>query len=170
MTTKYPTQQNQKQYTDLHLNELTKLTGLELMQAYVARKLPAPPIAKLISMDITHVEHGHIFIAVQPNHQHLNTIGTVHGGFTATILDSATGSAIHSTLNAGEIYSTIQLNIQYVRPISPDIGELIAEGVVVHRGKQLATAEAYLRDESNKLYAHATASCMISPLNPKHDK
>lgn len=167
MTTKYPSQQNQKQPTDtdFNLNEVTKLTGLELMQAFVAQKLPAPPISKLIPMDITHVEHGHIFIAVQPNRQHLNTIGTVHGGFTATILDSATGSAIHSTLNPGEIYSTIQLNIQYVRPILPNIGELIAEGIVVHRGNQLATAEAYLRDESNKLYAHATASCMIFPHN-----
>ncbi len=167
MTTKYIEPQNQKKGADtgFNLNEVAKLTGLELLQAFVARKLPAPSIAKLIPMDITHIEHGHIFIAVQPTSQYLNIIGTVHGGFTATVLDTATGSAIHSTLNAGEAYSTIQLNIQYTRPILPNIGELIAEGIVVHRGKQLATAEAYLRDESNKLYAHATASCMIFPLN-----
>ena len=148
--------------TDFNIHEIKKLNGFELLQAFADRKLPAPSIAKLIPMDITHVEHGHIFIAVKPNNQHLNTIGTVHGGFTATILDTATGSAIHSTLNAGEFYCTVQLNIQYTRPILPDIGELIAEGIVVHRGKQLATAEAYLRDNTNKLYAHASASCVIS--------
>ncbi len=147
--------------SNVNLAEIAKLTGLELLQAFMAGKLPAPPIAKLIPMEITHIENGRLCLAVQPNSQHLNTIGTVHGGFTATILDTATGSAVHSTLHPGEIYSTLQLNIQYTHPILPDNGELIAEGIVVHRGKQLATAEAYLRDESQKLYAHATASCMI---------
>ena len=98
-----------------------------------------------------------------PEFRHYNPIGVVHGGFAATMLDSALGCAIHSTLKKGEGYTTLELKVNLVRAITKDTGRLIAEGKLIHRGRTVGTADAYLRDEAGRLYAHATTTCMVFP-------
>lgn len=146
---------------EYHLEKVIGRSGLEIMEAYISGELPPPPIARLIQMEIIEVREGYALLSATPERQYLNTLGSIHGGFTATVLDSAMGCAIHTTLPAGVGYSTMQLNLHYTRPIMPDAGTLTAEGEVVYRGRRMMTAEAYLRDDSGKLYAHATTTCMI---------
>lgn len=138
--------------------------GLEYMEGYISGRIPSPPIASLMNMDFIEVEEGRVLFKAIPGIQHLNSVGIIHGGFTATILDTALGCAIHSTLPCGMIYNTVQLNVHFTRPIMPDSSELFCEGVVLHRGGTLRTAEAHLKDAHDMLYAHATTTCMLLPL------
>jgi uncharacterized protein (TIGR00369 family) len=98
-----------------------------------------------------------------PAFRHYNPIGTVHGGFAATLLDSALGCAIFSTIAKGDTWTTLELKFNLVRPLSKDTGPVRAEGRIVHRGRTVATSEGDLKDRAGKLYAHATTTCMIFP-------
>ena len=98
-----------------------------------------------------------------PEFRHYNPIGTVHGGFAATLLDSALGCAIFSTLAKGEAWTTLELKLNLVRPISKDTGPVRAEGRIIHRGRTVATSEGTVKDRAGKLYAHATTTCMVFP-------
>jgi uncharacterized protein (TIGR00369 family) len=137
--------------------------GLSFLTAIAERRLPAPPIAQLMDFALTEVEHGRALFAGVPSFDHYNPIGTVHGGWVATLLDSALGCAVHSTLQQGEAYTTLELKVNLVRAVTKDTGRVFAEGKIVHRGRTVGTADAYLRDAEGKLYAHATTTCMIFP-------
>ncbi|MEY3468916.1 MAG: hypothetical protein RL203_1010 [Pseudomonadota bacterium] len=136
-------------------------TGLEAMQAMLRGEIPFPPIGQTLSFYLMHVEDGHAIFQGSPKAEHLNPLGTIHGGFHATILDSALGCAVHSKLPIGRAYTTTQLNVNIVRALSPKIDRVRAIGHVVHFGRQLATAEAKLVGPDGTLYAHATCTCLV---------
>jgi uncharacterized protein (TIGR00369 family) len=139
-----------------------RLDGLSYVRAIAAGKLPPPPIAVLLNMTVTEIEPGRTAFEGEPGEEHYNPIGVVHGGYAATILDSALGSAVHTTLEAGVGYTTLGLEVKFVRPITRDTKRVRAEAEVLHRGRRQATAQAQLIDaETGKLLAHATATCLI---------
>lgn len=138
-----------------------EMSGLEYLQAIKDGKLPPPPITHLMSMTFHTVEAGRVVFAAQPGEQQYNPIGSVHGGFHATLLDSAMGCAIHTTLPKGTGYTTLQLNVHYLRPITTSLETVYCEGKSIHTGRKLATAEARITDADGKLYAHATTSCAV---------
>jgi uncharacterized protein (TIGR00369 family) len=136
--------------------------GLDLMKAVARGELPPPPIAKLLGMRIPEVEEGRVVFSLEPAEFHYNPIGTVHGGIAATLLDSATGCAVHTTLPAGVGYTTLELKVNYVRPILASTGTVLAEGKVVHRGGTVATAEGRLTAASDgTLLAHGSATLLL---------
>lgn len=138
------------------------LSGLETIQAVAAGTLPPPPIAQLLGMTITEVEEGRAVFSLEPAEWMYNPIGSVHGGIAATLLDSALGCAIHTTLEAGVGYTTSDLQVRYIRGMSADTGRVYCEANVVHRGRRTATAEARLiAGASDKLIAHGTTGCVI---------
>src|SRR5437868_3955210 len=130
------------------------MSGLEYLRAIQAGKVPPPPIAVLMGMWIEALSEGHVVFAAEPSEYHYNPIGTVHGGLAATLLDSALGCAIHSTLPAGTGYTTLELKVNYLRPLTVDTGRVRCEARVIHVGGRVATAEARLLDESDRLYGH----------------
>jgi len=141
---------------------LAGLDGLSALQAMVAGELPPPPFAVLLGFELVELEEGRVVFAVEPGPQHYNPIGSVHGGLAATLIDSATGCAVHSTLPAGVGYTTTDLQVRYVRGITRDTGRVVCEGTVVHRGRTLATAEARVT-AGDRLLAHGTAGVLILP-------
>jgi uncharacterized protein (TIGR00369 family) len=140
--------------------EVAQLDGLSALRAMMAGELPPPPIALLLGFELVEVEDGRAVFAVQPTDAHYNPIGTVHGGLAATLIDSATGCAVHSTLPAGVGYTSTDLQVRFVRAITRDTGPIRCEGTVVHRGRRIATAEARLT-AGERLLAHGTASALI---------
>lgn len=141
------------------------LSGLEYMQRLIKGQFPSPPIAATLGFNILEVEFGRAVFEVVPAEYHYNPIGIVHGGLASTLLDSALGCAIHTTLPAGTGYTTLELHINFIWALTDKTGLVRCEGKVLHTGKQVATAEARIYDEAGKLYAHATTTCMI--LTPK---
>ena len=136
--------------------------GLDQMLAYQRGEVPPPPISRTLRFGLVEVEEGRAVFEGHPGEEHYNPIDVVHGGYAATLLDSAMGCAVHTTLRAGTGYTTLTLETKYVRPITTDTGTVQAEGWVVHRGRRQATTEARLvAAESGKLLAHATGTCMI---------
>jgi uncharacterized protein (TIGR00369 family) len=140
-------------------------SGLRLWQAIAAGELPPPPVARLLGFDeIESVEQGRIVFRMPPAEEHLNPLGTVHGGVLTTLLDSAMGCAVHTTLPAGTIYTTLELKVNFLRPALAGGATLRATGAVVHRGATVALAEAQITDgDTGKLIAHATSTCLIKP-------
>jgi len=139
-----------------------ELSGIEYMRALAAGEIPPPPIAVLLRMQPVEVEPGHAVFEGAPGEEHYNPIGVVHGGYAATLLDSALGCAVHTTLEQGEAYTTLTLEVKMVRAITADIDLVRAEGEVLYRGRRQATAQAKLTDgATGKLLAHGTATCMI---------
>jgi uncharacterized protein (TIGR00369 family) len=137
--------------------------GLSFLQAMVDGKLPAPPITQTLGFTLTEVEHGRAVFAGTPAFAYYNPINVVHGGWAATLLDSALGCAVMTTLGKGEAYTTLEIKVNLVRAITTDTGRVTSEARILHRGRTIGTAEAYLRDEAGKLYAHATTTCAIFP-------
>jgi len=137
--------------------------GLSFLKAIIGGALPQPPISELLGFHLIEAEQGRAAFEGLPEFRHYNPIGTVHGGFAATLLDSALGCAIFSTLLKGDTWTTLELKVNFVRPMTKDTGPVRAEGRLIHRGRTLATSEGDLKDKSGKLYAHATTTCMIFP-------
>ena len=138
------------------------MTGLEYMRKIVEGSAPKAPIQELVGFEIVVAEEGRTVFSAVPGPQHLNPIGTVHGGFAGLLLDSCMGAAVHTTCGEGEAYSTLETKFNLVRAITPDAGEVLAEGRVVHRGRRVATAEGTVKRASDgKLLAHGTSTCMI---------
>lgn len=137
-----------------------EMTGLQLLHAMCAGKIPPASISETMPMRPFEVSKGTISFKAKADASHLNPLGGVHGGFAATVLDSVTGCAIHSLLEAGVGYGTIDLNIKMCRPIPQDV-ELTATGTVINLSKNLGISEGKIIDDEGKLYAHATATCMI---------
>ena len=138
--------------------------GLSFLKAIIDGTQPAPPIAETLGFALAEVAEGRAVFQGFPAFRHYNPIGVVHGGYAATLLDSAVGCAVHTTLKRGEGYTTLELKLNLVRAISKETGRVSAEGRILHRGRTVATAEGYLRDEAGRLYAHATTTCMIFPM------
>jgi uncharacterized protein (TIGR00369 family) len=139
-----------------------ELAGLEYMQRLIDGEFPPPPIAELLSFTLVEVDDGRAVFRGHPGEQHLNPIGSVHGGYAATLVDSAVGCAVHTTLPAGVGYSTLELSVNLVRGISPATGPVLCEGTVIHAGRRTATAEARLTaEDGGGLLAHAKTTCLI---------
>jgi len=136
-------------------------SGMEVFRAIFAGELPRPPIGDTLDFLPVHVEPGLAVFQGRPQPRHYNPLGTVHGGWFATLLDSAVGCAVHSTLEAGKGYTTLELKVNIVRALTDRVPLVRAEGRVVHGGKQVATAEGRLVGPDGKLYAHATTTCLI---------
>jgi len=137
-----------------------ELGGLEFLQSIVDGKLPMPPMAETIPMAIISVAPGTVRFTATAGRQHLNPMRGVHGGFAATVLDSVTGCAVHSLLESGIRYATVDLNVKMIRPVPLD-QELTAIGNVINMSGRLAVSEGSLQDGDGRILAHATATCMI---------
>jgi len=136
-------------------------TGLELLRAMVAGELPPPPVIQLIGAGGLTVEEGRVSISLEPQEFHYNPLGTVHGGVISTLLDTAAACSVHSTLPAGVGYTSLDLTVKFLRPITLASGRLTSTGSVPQRGRRTALAEARLTDAQGRLAAHATSTCMI---------
>ena len=148
----------------LPLDVVKRDGGLKVLQAMLAGELPAPPMAATLKFTLTEVEEGRVVFTGLPEAAHLNPLGTVHGGWTATVMDSALGCAVFSVMKPGEAYTTIEFKVNLVRPVLAGMGEVFCEGRIVHRGRTIATSEAWLRDGAGKLLAHGTETCAIFPI------
>jgi uncharacterized protein (TIGR00369 family) len=137
------------------------LSGLEFLQKIVSGELPPPPLARLMNFDLVELREGHAVFAVDPAEYHYNPIGVVHGGLAATLLDSAMGCAVHSTLPAGAGYTTLEIKVNFIRAMTAETGRVRCEARIVHVGGRTATAEGKVIDEAGKLYAHGTTTCLI---------
>lgn len=136
-------------------------TGMEIMQAMLAGEFPYPHIAETLDFALIEVEPGKAIFQGTPQLKHYNPLGTVHGGWYATLLDSAVGCAVHTMMPAGRAYTTAELSLNIVRAASHQSGPLRAIGTVIHCGRQLATAEGRIVGPDGKLYAHATTTCLV---------
>jgi uncharacterized protein (TIGR00369 family) len=137
--------------------------GLAFLEGIIGGRLPHPPMSQSLGFHLVEIERGRAVFEGLPEYRHYNPIGTVHGGFAATLLDSAMGCAIFSTMAKGEGWTTLELKMNLVRPLTKDTGLVRAEGRLLHRGRTVATSEADLKDGGGKLYAHATCTCMVFP-------
>ncbi|MEP6739088.1 MAG: PaaI family thioesterase [Caldimonas sp.] len=136
-------------------------TGIELFQAMIRGELPAPPISKTLDFILVEAEVGRVVFQGRPGLAHYNPMGTVHGGWFATLLDSALGCSVASTLPAGKAYTTAELKINIVRPLTDKVPLVRAEAHVIHGGQRMATADARLTGPDGKLYAHGSTTCFI---------
>jgi uncharacterized protein (TIGR00369 family) len=143
---------------------LREMDGLALLRAIRDGDLPPPPIATLLEFQIVEIEEGRVVFAATPDGRVYNPLGTVHGGYVCTLLDSCMGCAVHSTLKAGQGYTSVELKVNFVRPLSEATGEVRAEGKVLSAGRQIATAEGRLVDARGRLLAHGTTTCLLFPL------
>jgi uncharacterized protein (TIGR00369 family) len=137
------------------------LAGIDYLQKLIRGELPPPPIAVLLNFRLTEVAEGRAVFVCDPAEYHYNPIGLVHGGLAATLLDSAMGCAVHSVLKAGVAYTTLEIKVNYVRPLVPSRGQVTCEGKLIHRGNRTATADGRLTDAEGRLYAHATTTCLL---------
>jgi len=137
------------------------MSGFEFLQKIVAGELPQPPLASLMDFQIVELAEGRAVFAVDPAEYHYNPIGVVHGGLAATLLDSAMGCAVHSMLPAGTGYTTLELKVNFIRAMTAGTGRVRAEAKLIHLGNRTATAEGRVIDDSGKLYAHGTTTCLI---------
>jgi uncharacterized protein (TIGR00369 family) len=144
--------------------DLQTLSGLELMRGLMEGRFPPPPIGALFSLLPREVAEGVVVFEAVPERRHYNPIGSVHGGFAATVLDSCMGCAVHSTLPAGTGYTTVDLQVSYVKAITDATGPVTARGEVISTGRRIATAQGRLTDASGRLLAHGTTTCLVFPV------
>jgi uncharacterized protein (TIGR00369 family) len=133
-----------------------------MLQAILEGALPVPPIGQLIGLQLVEIADGRAVFALAPAEYHYSPLGIVHGGVAATLLDTVMGCAIQTLLPVGASLTTLELHVNYVRPLTIQTGEVRAEGTVIYRGSQIATAEGKIADANGKLYAHATTTCLLS--------
>jgi uncharacterized protein (TIGR00369 family) len=152
---------NRKSYGTVPAERQKEMTGLEFVQGLADGRLPLNTIARTLGYDVVEAQSGRVVIAAVPNESHLNPAGTVHGGLAATLLDSCMGLAIQSTLEKGVSQTTLEFKISLTRPITPDTGEIKAEGTVLTRGRRIGTAEGRITDGKGRLLAHGTTTCLV---------
>jgi uncharacterized protein (TIGR00369 family) len=138
-----------------------ELDGITFFKEFLAGRLQPPPIAATLGFSLVSVEPGTAIFEITPAEYHYNPIGSVHGGVYATLCDSACGCAVHSMLPAGAYYTSLDLSVRFLRPVTSGTGRLLCEGTLEHLGSRTALASARLTDSAGKLYAHATSSCLI---------
>jgi len=141
--------------------QIAARTGMQMFEAIFAGEFPPAPIGDTLDFVPIRMEPGAAVFQGRPQRRHYNPLGTVHGGWFATLLDSAVGCAVHSTLPAGKGYTTLELKVNMVRPLNDRVPLVRAEGKVIHAGRQVATAEGRIVGPDGKLYAHATTTCLI---------
>lgn len=142
-------------------DQLASRSGMQMFEAIFAGQLPPPPIGDTLDFVPISMEPGTAVFQGRPRHRHYNPLGTVHGGWFATLLDSAMACAVHTKLPAGRTYTTLELKLNMVRALNVRVPLVRAEGKVVHMGRQIATAEGRIVGPDGKLYAHATTTCLI---------
>jgi uncharacterized protein (TIGR00369 family) len=147
-----------------HAATTARMSGLELMKAFLDGSVPPAPITKLLGFALVSVSEGEVVFRGTPDDSMYNPIGLVHGGLVCTLLDSAAGCAVHSTLPTGTGYSSVEIKVSYLRPVRSGEGDLIATGRLVKGGRRIAFAEADVRDEQGRLVATASSSCLIFSL------
>jgi uncharacterized protein (TIGR00369 family) len=145
----------------LNSTDVGRSDGLTFLRSLKAGERPAPPIMHTLGMERVDAEPGQVTVVMRAQEYHYNPLGSVHGGVIATMLDTAAGCAVHTTLPAGWGYTSLDLSTRFLRPVTVDSGELRAEGIVVNRGRTTALAEARLFDEAGRLVAHATSTCLL---------
>ncbi|MBM3600745.1 MAG: PaaI family thioesterase [Alphaproteobacteria bacterium] len=146
---------------EIPIEKLREYSGIELFRAMMAGELPSAPIAATLGFWLQEAEPGRVVFAAVPEKRHYNPIGSVHGGFAATLLDSAMSCAVHSQLAKGFGYTTLEFKINLVRPITDKTGPITCEGKSLAVGKRIGTSEGRIIDAAGKLYAHGTATCLI---------
>lgn len=137
------------------------MSGIEYMRRMMAGEVQPSPMAQLMNFQLVEVSEGRAVLTIKPEERHYNGIGIVHGGLAATLLDSALGCAINTMMPTGRIFTTLEMKINYVRPMRAETGEVRCEAKVLHVGGRVATAEGRIVDREGKLYAHGTATCML---------
>jgi uncharacterized protein (TIGR00369 family) len=156
-----PSQITRKTYGTVSADRQKEMSGLEFVQGLVDGTLPLNTIAETLGYDVTEVTNGRVVVTATPNGTHLNPAGTVHGGLAATMLDSCMGLAIQSKLEKGVSSTTLEFKILLLRPITPETGLIMAEGVVLSCGRRIGTAEGRITDHQGRLVAHGTTTCLI---------
>jgi uncharacterized protein (TIGR00369 family) len=146
------------------LEQARSMDGLSLFRGLLQGQLPAPPMAKVLGFKVAEVERGRVLFTYTPVFDHYNPLGTIHGGVAATLLDSVMGCAVHTTLDAGIGYTTLEIKVNYVRAMTEKTGQVEVEGKVINVGRRVATAEGRLFDPEGRLLAHGTTTCLIFPL------
>lgn len=141
--------------------KMVSMSGKALFDAMFAGELPSPPIGETLDFIPIRIADGHALFQGRPGEQHYNPLGSVHGGWFCTILDSAVACAIHSTLPAGKGYTTLEIKVNMIRALTKAIPLVRAEANIIHVGRQTATAEGRIVGADGKLYAHATTTCLI---------
>jgi uncharacterized protein (TIGR00369 family) len=156
-----PSRAVSRTYGTVCADKQKEMTGLEFVQGLVDRTLPLNTIADTLGYEIAEAENGRVVVTAEPRDIHLNPAGTVHGGLAATMLDSCMGLAIQSTLAKGINSTTLEFKISFIRPITPEIGPIKAEGTVISRGRRVGTAEGRITDSTGRLLVHGTTTCLI---------
>jgi uncharacterized protein (TIGR00369 family) len=152
-----------KTYGTVSAEQQKQLSGLEFVRGLATGTLPLNTIAQTLGYDVAEAESGRVVVTLMPTDAHLNPAGTVHGGLTATLLDSCMGLAVQSMLDKGTGQTTLEFKISLVRPITPETGQIRAEGKVLNCGRRIGTAEGRVVDGKGRLLAHGTTTCLIFP-------
>jgi uncharacterized protein (TIGR00369 family) len=142
------------------------MAGIDFLRELQAGRMPRPPINHAIDFSLDEVEPGRAVFSLTPGEEHYNPIGSVHGGIFATLLDSAAGCAVQTTLPRGMAYTSLDLTVKFLRRITVETGTVRAVGTVVDKSRQTALAQAQLIDAKDRLLAHATSSCLLFPVPP----
>ncbi|UYN97592.1 MAG: PaaI family thioesterase [Enhydrobacter sp.] len=150
-----------KTYGTVPAERRRQMSGLEFVRGLVNGTLPLNTIARTLGYDIVEADKGRVVITAQPNADLLNPSGTVHGGLSATLLDSCMGLAVLTTLDKGLAQTTLEFKISFMRPVTPETGTIRAEGIVLNSGRRVGTAEGRLTDGQGRLLAHATTTCLV---------
>ncbi|MFH9298947.1 PaaI family thioesterase [Streptomyces sp. NPDC017520] len=140
------------------------MAGLDFLREVQAGRLAAAPVGRTLDFALDEVEHGRAVFSLVPGEEHYNPIGSMHGGVFATLLDSAAGCAVQSTLPPGMAYTSLDLTVKFLRPVTVDTGRVRAVGTVISGGRRTALAQAQLVDAADRLLAHATSSCLLFPV------
>lgn len=148
-------------YGTVGTDQRRAMSGLAFVRGLADGSLPLNTIARTLGYDVAEADEGRVVVTLEPTDAHLNPAGTVHGGLTATLLDSAMGLAIQSTLEPGIASTTLEFKITLVRPITPDTGRIRVEGTVLNRGRRVGAAEGRVTDAGGRLLAHGTTTCLI---------
>ena len=137
--------------------------GLDILRAIISGDLPAPPIAKTLSFALVEADEGRAVFKGMPNENLLNPLGVIHGGWAATLMDSALGCAVQTTLKPGEAYTTAEFKVNLIRPIMPDTGEVTCTATIVSRGRTVGVSECRITDGRDRIMAFGTETCSIFP-------
>lgn len=148
-------------YGTVDPKDVAHLSGMELFEGMANGKYPAPPIGKALNFRFVEAEHGRAVFEGEPLRDFYNPIGSVHGSYAAALLDSCMGCAVHTTMAAGQAYTTLEYKISLVRGMTDKTGKVRAEGKVLQVGRRVATAEGWLTDSGGKLLAHGTTTCLV---------
>jgi uncharacterized protein (TIGR00369 family) len=147
----------------LSFADVTSQAGIDLLAAIRDGRVPHPPITGVLDFRFTEIEPGRVVVTGYPARRHYNPIGTVHGGWIATLLDSCMGCAVHTTLKAGEAYTSLEIKVNYVKPVMDRTGPVRAIGRLTSRGRRVGTAEGQLVDANGSVLALGTTTCLIFP-------